>query len=141
MQNKKGFSITEVVIAMVIIAIVSVSALSAVIGSVNAKAAAANRTAAQDFAANALECYKATSNPNDFYTYLHTIYTEVKQSGNETEQKCTYAGTGWQAEMTVSATDFHIEITDDDGNTIVKYDYEKYKKPLEASGNETEGSE
>lgn len=141
MKNKKGFSITEVVIAMVIVTVVSISALSVVLGSVNTKAAAVNRTKAQDFAANALECYKATSSPYDFYPYLIEIYPDATQSGDGTEQVYRYTGTDWEAEMRVSANEFKITVTDDDGDEIISLSYSREAVTTPATPTPDEGAE
>lgn len=144
MKNKKGFSITEVVIAMVIVTVVSISALSVVLGSVNTKAAAVSRTKAQDFAANALECYKA--NPTDFITYLYRVYDDLSMTGNDASGVTVYryTGTDWEAEMRVSANEFNITVTDDDGDEIISLTYSRKTDttpvtPTPDEGAETEG--
>lgn len=70
--NKKGFSIVEVVIAMAVITLVTVTAISIATGADKNARTALYRTDAQLFAADAVECFKATKNVNDFKNALES---------------------------------------------------------------------
>ena len=64
--NKKGFSIVEVIIAMTVIAIVSASALTIVLKSLDNTRAAMYKADAQYLVYDALECYKVADSPEAF---------------------------------------------------------------------------
>lgn len=70
--NKKGFSIVEVVIAMAVITLVTVTAISIATGADKNARTALYRTDAQLFAADAVECFKATNDVNDFKNALES---------------------------------------------------------------------
>ena len=68
-KRKNGFSLAEVVVALAIVAIVSVGALSIVSSSINSRVNAINRTQAQIFASNLIECFKASEDNEKFIEY------------------------------------------------------------------------
>ena len=68
--NKRGFSLIEVIMALAVVVIVSVAALSITLSSVPAKLNAMNKTRAQNFAADAWECFKVADGEDDFLSLL-----------------------------------------------------------------------
>lgn len=58
-RNNKGFSMVEVVIAMAVVGLVTAAALVIMIGSVDSTQKTFNEAEAENFVANAVECYIA----------------------------------------------------------------------------------
>ncbi|MBO5973101.1 MAG: type II secretion system protein [Clostridia bacterium] len=58
-RNNRGFSMAEVVIAMAIVGLVTAAALVIMIGSVDSTQKTFNKAEAENFVANAVECYIA----------------------------------------------------------------------------------
>ena len=61
-MNKKGMTVAEVIIAIAVISVVTVSALSLVLYSENTALTAQYKTEAQYFALDALECVLCRNN-------------------------------------------------------------------------------
>lgn len=72
-KHKKGFSLVEAVIALTVIVIVSVSAMTIVLSSISARQKAINKAEAQCFADNAWECFKASNTAEEFVNNM--VYT------------------------------------------------------------------
>ena len=58
-RNNRGFSMVEVVIAMAVVGLVTAAALVIMIGSVDSTQKTFNEAEAENFVANAVECYIA----------------------------------------------------------------------------------
>ena len=135
-KNRAGMSLTEVVVALAVIVIVSITSISIVLSAMPAKVEATEKSYAQNFANNLWECFKASDSQEDFidcvkfaegidlslspYTTLDdgaVIYTIAYGRGN-----CT-------AQVTVnfsSAGDtLDIQVRDQKGKEIVSFFYEK----------------
>lgn len=82
-KNKGGFSLVEVVVAMAIIVIVSATALTIALSSVNAKINAVNKTQAIYFADNVWECFKAADTKKEFDELLKAIHEYYGEDSNE----------------------------------------------------------
>ena len=65
-HKKGGFSLMEAVIALTIIVLVSVTALTVVLSSFSAKVTEVGKSQAQSFAANAWECFKVSDTQAEF---------------------------------------------------------------------------
>ena len=65
-RNRSGFSLVEVVIALSVIVIVSITSISIVLSSVSSRTAATNKAYAQNFADNLWECFKASDSQEEF---------------------------------------------------------------------------
>lgn len=98
-NRKSGYSLVEVVIALSVIVIVSVSALSIILSSIATKTAAINRAHAQGFAENVWESFKAADSQEEFVSLVDFSEGIVLSDG----------------------------INDDNGNTVYTYCSEKYK--------------
>ena len=83
LKKRDGFSMTEAVIGLVFVLIVSITAITIVMSAITTKINIFNKTRAQYFAENALECFKVSSE-DDFGDHLNFILPEgeeiVKQS-------------------------------------------------------------
>lgn len=65
-MNKRGMTVAEVIIAIAVISVVTVSALSLVLYSENTALAAQYKTEAQYFALDALECFRVSADADEF---------------------------------------------------------------------------
>jgi len=65
-DRKSGFSVAEAVIALTVIVLVSAAALTIVLSSISAKVTAMDKAQAQNFAANAWECFKVSETTAEF---------------------------------------------------------------------------
>lgn len=125
MSKKKGFSLVEAIIALTIVVIVSFAALSLVLSSATAKVNAVNKSKAQYFAYDALECFKASKSISDFESnMLFAAGIEIKLDENgqfiylSEENKFT-------AEITAIDNTFKIEVLDKNQKEIISFDYTK----------------
>ncbi len=130
MNNKKGFSLAEAVIALSVIVIVSVCALSIVLSSISAKQNAIDKEKAQYFANNAWECFKASDNETDFISNMEFASgVSLTFTGGACEYTSeTYKFTAnIKINYTADRPTFTIAVTDKDGNEIIAISYEKAK--------------
>lgn len=68
--NRKGFSLVEVVIAMAVVSIVTLTAISIVYSATDRNKQANIKSDAIYFTADVIECFKATETAKDFYYAL-----------------------------------------------------------------------
>lgn len=68
--NKRGFSLVEVIIAMAVVSIVTFAALSIIYPATDKTVEANAQSNAIYFAADAIECFKATRNSTEFFQAL-----------------------------------------------------------------------
>ena len=61
LKSKKGYSLVEVVIALSVIIVVSATALTVILYSITLRHAEINKSEAQNFAENVVECFKAAN--------------------------------------------------------------------------------
>lgn len=128
--RKKGFSLAEVVIALSIILIVSLAAMSIALSSVSVTAKAVELSKAQGFAENALECFKAAENEAELRELIEfaegveltddgdSVYLHTLGDGRFTAQ--IKVGFPENAEKT-----FELILLDKDGNEHLSLSYHK----------------
>ncbi len=129
-KRNSGFSIMETVIALAIIVIVTVAALSVVMASISARVKQANYSEAQDFAHNILECFKAADDTAKFEDYVKFA------EGVELSQYAENDGYNYDAENKFSAkimyynnfNEIFISIEDTKGDEIISFSYVKGAK-------------
>lgn len=137
-KRKGGFSLAEVVIALSVIVIVSVTSLSIVLSSMAAKAAAVDKTEAQSFASNVWECFQASENDAEFLSYV-SFSEGVALGDGQTDENGYKVYTYHSEKNTFTAqikvkfpenerSDFSIDVTDKDGDSIVSFSYRKGDK-------------
>lgn len=143
-KNKGGFSLVEVVIALAIIVMVMGAGLSITLSSITTKVKAINRTHAQYFADNVLECFKAADTKDDFQYLFSVIDTHehegeegLKPSENKREDGKVYyiythksANYQFIAEISVMYTvgkrpELSVNVSGEDGEEIISFDYTK----------------
>lgn len=125
MNKKKGFSLVEAVIALSVVVIVSFAALSLVLSSTTTKANAVNKSKAQYFAYNALECFKASDDTTEFESnMLFAAGIEIKLDENG---QCTYLSeeNKFTATVTIDGNTFEITVLDKYDDEIISFDYTK----------------
>lgn len=114
-RKKKGFSIVEVVIALTVIVIVTFSALSIIMASTTKRVNAINKTEAQNFASDILECFKASNSFSEFQDNVYYALDEsLKDTNWETEKDDDDNPTAW-------AVDTELQ----DGRTMKFYTYSR----------------
>ena len=139
-KNKGGFSLVEVVIALAIIVMVMGAGLSITLSSITTKVKAINRTHAQNFAENVLECFKAADNTEEFERLLPVIDNDNDQHRNPYHDErdgtqyyiYTHTSANYQfiAEVAVRYADgerpiLKVNVTGEDGTDIISFDYTK----------------
>lgn len=115
----------EAVIALSVITIVSITALSLIFSSISAKTSAVNRAKAQSFAENAWECFKASEDETEFIDNL--AFAEGVTLG-KTEDKYVHEIGGYTVTITVDYSGratLNVAITEDDGEEVSSFTYEK----------------
>ena len=70
LKNKKGFSLVEVAIAMAVVSIVTITAIAIIYPATDKTKEANAQSNAIYFAADAIECFKATDNDMEFQFLL-----------------------------------------------------------------------
>ena len=132
---KNGYSIVEVVIALSVIVVISIAALSTVLSSVATKQAAINKTEAQNFAENAWECFKVSDDDEKFVSNVnfaegvtladgvagengYKVYTYYSEENKFTAQISVKFPANERAE-------FKIDVTDKNGKSIISFSYQK----------------
>ena len=134
-RKKNGFSIAEVVIALSIIVIVSIASLSIISSSASARKNAVNKTEAQNFAENLLECFKVSDSLENFCDYVNFAEGAELVNGETDENGFTvYAYESeknkFQSQIKVKFSDverseFAIQISDSEGESIISFSYRK----------------
>ena len=149
METKKrngGFVMAEVVIALSVILIVMVSALSIAIYSVGAKSKTVNESKATAFAENVLECFKEATSEEEFLSLVKFAEGVVFDDGNRADNVGHYTHVMDKSKFdvvidvsyNVDRPSFEITITEDtsdennEENTIVSFSYTKGQKESEA---------
>lgn len=147
--KKGGFSVVEAAIALTVVVIVSISALSVALSSVNAKQAAVTKAYAQSFANSALESFKChTSQQSDskdsFVSYLFSAEGCIPDPTTDDTETITYFCTPDSRPFTAvikikygvnifeeSTTEacymdtFKVVVLDKDSKTLAELSYEK----------------
>ena len=133
MTSKDGVSIAEVVIALSIIVVVSMTALTLVLSSFSVRSTLITRTQGINFADNAWECFKAADDADEFFELLVENVTGLTPTE---DTKYIYDGNGFTAVITANYDDarpyFDITVTESkDGDEIISFKYVKGGKYYE----------
>lgn len=132
-----GFTVAEVIVALAVVAVVSMAALSIVLSSLSARTAAVRQTQAQNLAGNVLECFKAAGNQAEFQSavaFSEGINLEGTAEENGWVSYRHTSDTGCTAVIRVrfapdARSELRVEITDDQEHTLVGFSYEKGDSP------------
>ena len=117
-RNNRGFSMAEVVIAMAIVGLVTAAALVIMIGSVDSTQKTFNKAEAENFVANAVECYIAAEDKTDGVASVSTgkflsnmrLCNYEPQGGGE-YYTCNLPG-GYQGQVIVTRQSLNICVYD-----------------------------
>lgn len=127
-RSKKGYSLVEAIIALAVVVVVSATALSISLSSLATKVRAVNRSYAQEFADNALECFKAADNYGEFENLV--AYVEgAALDGEDGEYKYVFEKKNFVADIKVQFIEgrdtFEIKVRETNGLDIISFNYEK----------------
>lgn len=128
-NRKGGFSMAEAIIALSIIVVVSITALTLVMSSFSVRTTLITRTQGMSFADNVWECFKAADDQDEFKSLV-----EYATGLTPTEDtKYIYNGNGFTAVITANYDDarpyFDITVTESkDGDEIISFSYVKGAK-------------
>ena len=135
-----GFSLAEVVVALAVIVIVSVTSFSILHTSIAAKSEALNKAYAQSFADNLWECFKASDTQEEFCNAVYfaegvRIDSWEDNSADAEGTTITYHTRGYRAgalfvSVAVKFSDeeadtLEVTITDKDEKEIISFSYQK----------------
>ncbi len=133
--RKNGFSLVEVVIALSVIVVVSITALSIVLSSIVTKANAINKSHALSFADNVWESFKAAETQDEFLSLVsfsegatltdgrtdergNTVYTYHSETYKFTAEIAVRYPEDARPELTVT-------VADKDGDDIISFSYRR----------------
>jgi type II secretory pathway pseudopilin PulG len=130
-KRKNGYSIVEVVIALSVVVIVTASALSIALSSIAARKNAINKSYAQGFADNVLECFKAVNSYDEFISLV-----SFAEGVDLNEYKNADGGYTYRSEKRKFTADITVDydskrpvlsvyVTDKDGDEIISFSYKK----------------
>lgn len=139
MTSKDGVSIAEVVIALSIIVVVSMTALTLVLSSFSVRSTLITRTQGINFADNAWECFKAADDAREFESLVKEAESELTLDGNTGyEYDYSYQNDRFEANIIVTyevgkRPTFDIVVTENkvDGDEIISFKYVKGGKYYE----------
>lgn len=124
MNKKKGFSLVEAVIALSVVVIVSFAALSLVLSSTTTKVNAVNKSKAQYFAYNALECFKASDSATEFENNI-AFAEGITPTTDENTYTFVSEENKFTATVTIKGNIFEITVWDKYDDEIISFDYTK----------------
>lgn len=130
-KKKAGFSMTEVVIAMAVVVIVSIASATVLKSSTTVAQKTISQTTARNFAANAVECFKvAPEGDTEAYKNLLTYAIDgtpiAYDSANSSENTYYYRQEDrFVAEITVDSGTIKITVKDNHEKEIIALTYTK----------------
>ena len=128
-KRNSGFSIMETVIALAMIAIVTIAALSVVLSAISARVKQANYSEAQDFAHNILECFKASENSGQCIDNVEFAGIEgLEYSGGSKYRYVAENKFAAVLNADFTSSEFEIDIRNNKDEVIISFSYEKGAK-------------
>ena len=127
LKRNGGFSIMEAVIALAVIVIVTVSALSIATSSLVAKTKLINRSQAQSFAQDVWECFKVSDDKSEFDTNLTFAIDKTPVYDSESNSY-RYNSKRFDAKIKIdnSFSELTVTVIDKNGKEIISLNYDKY---------------
>lgn len=120
LRSRKGMSMVEVVIALVIIAVISASALSMIMMSINVEANALRSVEVAESVDIAIDCFRFAGSEEEFLQALQKC-APYEQSENSFRLKAA----GFTVTIIVSGDQFEYTAVNADGETIYTFTYTK----------------
>lgn len=119
-NNRRGISIVEVVIALVIISIISASALSMIMMSVKVERESMAAVAVENCAENAVECFRFAADPAEFLQCL-------QKTGDYTDEEGSFVlrGNGYTVTVLPGEGQFEFSAVTADGGELCAFTYTK----------------
>lgn len=122
--NKKGFSLAEAIIAMVIVSLVTVAAVTLFFASGRTSQAAVYKSQARFFAEDAFSCFLAADTADQFSDTMELRGGYAELAITDGKYIYTLPGSRFQAVISAEYPDagratFSLSITDADGEVIV----------------------
>lgn len=130
LRCRKGMSMVEVVIALVIISIVSAAALSVILMSVDVEADAIRSVEIAESAENAIDCFRFAESPAEFLEALKNTASYIQNPENP--DQFIWKTTGFTVTITVSGNQFAYTAVNSDSETIYSFTYTKGSNPTQA---------
>ena len=126
LKRNGGFSIMEAVIALAVIVIVTVSALSIATSSLVAKTKLINRSQAQSFAQNVWECFKVSDDKSEFVSNLEFAIDAIDDDSESNSYR--YNSKRFDAKIKIdnSFSELTVTVIDKNGKEIISLNYDKY---------------
>lgn len=116
-NRKNGFSLAEAVIALAVITLVTVAALSMSFSAVLARMNIVNRSYAQGFAADILECFKAATTEEEFIALVEFSTDAGLSDGDEYDNIGNYSYTSDEHQFTAKI-DIYNDATNNNRRTL-----------------------
>lgn len=121
--HKKGSIMVETIIAITVVSLVIFTAVSLSISSMNTAQSAVRRAQAQHFAEDALVCFLAADNADQFSDALAFRGGFSDSTVTGSEHVYTLSGGNYQAVVQVEypadgRATFHVQVTDRDGDVV-----------------------
>jgi len=123
LRSRKGMSMVEVVIALVIISVISASALSMIMMSVNVEADAVRSFEVSESVDNAMDCFRFAETPAEFLEALKM--TALYEQDPENPDRFLLKAAGFTVTVTVSGDQFEYTAVNVDGEVIYAFTYHK----------------
>lgn len=127
-KKKAGFSMTEVVIAMAVVVIVSIASATVLKSSTTIAQKTISQTTARNFAANAVECFKVASG-DEFKNLLDYAAADTGITFDEGKSVgstyCYRQEDRFVAEITVDSGTIKITVKDNHEKEIIALTYTK----------------
>lgn len=128
--KRSGFSLAETVIALAVVAVVTVAALTAVTSAISARVKTENKSEAQSFAENALECFKASEDGDEFIDNMKFLGIGEDSLEKQSDGKTyVYKSNKFNAKITLDFNNgkFFIDVSEPQkGEKIVSFEYVRY---------------
>ena len=128
-KKNSGFSIMETIIALAIIVLVTVAALTIVMGAISARVKVTSCSEAQDFAHNVLECFKASDDNTEFENNVgfagYMDLSEIKP-----DEQYYFENNKFTAKIVANCEngEFEIDIKSNKGEEIISFSYQRGAK-------------
>ena len=138
LRCRKGMSMVEVVIALVIISVISASALSMIMMSVNVEADAIRSVEVAESVDNAIACFRFAETPDEF---LEALQKTAPYEHPENSDCFVLKASGFTVTIQVSGDQFEYTAVNADSEVIYTFTYAKGSAAADPTQAEEGGGE
>ena len=131
-KNKKGFSLTEIAVALSMITVVSVCAITIIVYSVSSSKRSADISEAQMFAADLRECFIVSDSDDEFIRAVKFAKGIELRRLDDGSYLYTSDKHGYEAAVVLNfssdrrvTSSFSIKMVDDEQRELISFSYEK----------------